>query len=538
MLRTLIKTAVGLARLAAMFTRRNLTLSLLVGVLALPLVVARGETPPGTYYRVPDVAVRVADDAITVVHGPYHETYVAGLGWLSNMDADPPVLLGGEVLLNASVLDALEIREPRLEAIRYSGSVEVRIVLDMPQVSPAFLAGLRTGGSRSAGSPLVLHLPPMLVPVTAPEDVSGLELELTASKAEVQLRLSGPAFDYAVFPLENPTRLVIDVTPRRDLSQLVQVEREIAPGVTYRKYHVTTASGPSVVHLVSIAPGSGEFRVVGESRVPRTVSELGNGALIALNAGYFDTRSYAAIGLLKVDYGLLSLPSRGRASVAFSPTGAPLIDRLDADVLLYTSRGTLHVGTANSGGVAVSRTPGTLAGTPSQGVLVVQNGVVIENKIGPRLVPDDGFALAYPASDRDLALLNPGDSVALDTDLRPPGFETAPYAVEAGPLLVQDGVAAYDPAKEGFQTGERILDGLTQQAAVGVKPDGTTLLLVGETMRAADLVQLFLSLGVDRAMRFDSGSSTTLVVDGKVMNRTSERKVVSAVVFLGALAGR
>jgi len=521
-----------------MFPRRNLALASLFGVLALLQAITHAEAPLDTYYKVPGVAVSVADDAITIVHGPYHETYVAGLGWLSNMDADPPVLVGGEVLLNASVLDALEIREPRLEAIRYSGTVEVRIVLDMPQVNASALAGLRTGGSRSAGSALVLNLPPMLVPVTAPEDVSGLELELAASDSGVQLRLAGPAFDYAVFPLENPTRLVIDVTPQRDLSQLVQVEREVAPGVTYRKYRVTTASGPSVVHLVSIAPGSGEFRVVGESRVPRTVTELGNGALIALNAGYFDTRSYAAIGLLKVDYGLLSLPSRGRASVAFSPSGAPLIDRLDADILLYTSRGTLHVGTANSGGVSVVRTPGALAGTPSQGVLVVQNGVVVENKIGPRLVPDGGFALAYPAGDRELALLNPGDSVALDTNLRPPAFETAPYAVEAGPLLVRDGVAAYDPVKEGFVTGERILDGLTQQAAVGVMPDGTTVLLVAETMRAADLVQLFLSLGVDRAMRFDSGSSTTLVVDGKVMNRTSERKVVSAVVFLGALAGR
>ncbi len=517
--------------------RPNLAeVSLLALLFLLPLQsTSRAQTPLTTYYRVPGVQVTVAADAITVVHGPYHETYVAGLGWLSNMDADPPVLLGGEVLLNASVLDALEIREPRLEGIRYSGSVEVRIVLDMPQLNATALAGLRTGGSKNPGSALVLDLPAMLLPVAAPEDVSGLELELVASGSGVQLRLTGPAFDYAVFPLENPTRLVIDITPQRDLSQLVQVEREVAPGVTYRKYRVITASGPSVVHLVSIAPGSGEFRVVGESRVPRTVTQLGNGALIALNAGYFDTSTYAAIGLLKVDHGLLSLPSRGRASVAFSPAGAPLIDRLDADVLLYTSRGTLHVGTANSGGVSVARTPGAL---PAQGVLVVQNGIVIENKIGPRLVPADGFALAYPATDRDLALLDTGDSVALDTNLRPTGFEAAQYAVEAGPLLVQDGVAAYDPTKEGFVTGQRILDGLTQQAAVGVMPDGTTLLVVAETMRAADLVQLFLSLGVDRAMRFDSGSSTTLLVAGEVMNRTSERKVVSAVVFIvGAMAG-
>jgi exopolysaccharide biosynthesis protein len=285
-------------------------------------------------------------------------------------------------------------------------------------------------------------------------------------------------------------------------------------------------------------PGSGELRVVGESRVPRTVSQLASGALVALNAGYFDTANYAAIGLLKVDHGLLSLPSRGRASVAFSPAGPPLIDRLDADVLLYTSRGALSVGTAVGDGVVVARTAGALAGSPSQGVLVVKDGVVVENKVGPRVVPAGGFALAYPPGNRDLALLDTGDEVAISTHLRPHGFDAAQYAVEAGPLLVQDGRAAFDPSREGFASGQRILDGLTQQAAVGVMPDGTTLFLVAETMRAEDLVPLFIGLGADRAMRFDSGSSTTLVVEGAVVNRASERKVVSAVVLVPPRAER
>jgi exopolysaccharide biosynthesis protein len=269
-----------------------------------------------------------------------------------------------------------------------------------------------------------------------------------------------------------------------------------------------------------------------------SVTELASGALVALNAGYFDTSDYAAIGLLKIDHGLLSLPSRGRAGVAFGVQGGPLIDRLDADVLITTSRGVLRVGTANGDGVSVTTTAGALAGTPSQGVLVIQDGVVEENKIGPRLVPEDGLALAYPATNRELALLDTGDRVSIDTSLRPTGFQSAAYAVEAGPLLVRDGVAAYEPSSEGFASGQRILDGLTQQAAIGVMPDGTTLLVVAETMRAQDLVRLFLELGADRAMRFDSGSSTTLVIDGKVVNRKTERKVVSAVVFIPALAGR
>ncbi len=501
--------------------------------------VAGGQAAERTaYYSLPGAVVTVNGDAVSITYGPYRETYVAGLGWLSNLAADPPVLRGDDVLVNASVLDALGVSEPRLAGIRYSGGAEVRIVLDFVDVSPADLAGLRTGGSRDAGASLELRLPRLLLPAGTPEDVAGLELELVPDGDGVRLRLTGPAFDYAAFALADPARLVIDVTPQRDLSQLVELESEVAPGVTYRRYRVFSDSGPSVVHLVSVAPGSGEFRVVGESRVAMSVSQLASGALVALNAGYFDTSDYAAIGLLKIDHGLLSLPSRGRAGVAFGVQGGPLIDRLDADVLITTARGVLRVGTANGDGVSVTTTAGALAGTPSQGVLVIKDGVVEENKIGPRLVPRDGLALAYPATNRELALLDTGDRVSIDTSLRPTGFQAAAYAVEAGPLLVRDGVAAYEPGSEGFASGQRILDGLTQQAAIGVMPDGTTLLVVAETMRAQDLVPLFLGLGADRAMRFDSGSSTTLIVDGKVVNRKTERKVVSAVVFIPALAGR
>ncbi len=180
----------------------------------------------------------------------------------------------------------------------------------------------------------------------------------------------------------------------------------------------------------------------------------------------------------------------------------------------------------------VVRSAGSFAGNGSKGVLLVHGTQVVENKIGPRRVPEGGYALVYPADNRELALLDFGDTVFLDANLRPASFQGARYAVEAGPLLVKDGQPAYQPILESFALGERILDGLTQQAAIGVTADGTTLLVVAETMRASDLIPLFLSLGADRAMRLDSGSSTTLVVDGKVLNRASQRRVVSAIVLV------
>lgn len=502
--------------------------------------VAQGAPDPAAgqlYYRLPGATTTLTDDAITIRYGAYHETYVAGLGWLSGIQADAPVVRDGEVLVNSSVLEALGVNAPRLEGVRTSGGAEVRVVLDLPGLTAMQLEGLRASGHKAAGQGLSFWLPQLLLPVVEPDEVSGVAIAFSQEDGGTRLNVTGPELDYDIFPLGEPTRLVLDLMPKRDLTPVVQTEREVAPGVTYRRFTVHTTSGGSVVHVVSIEPAAGELRVVGESRVPRTTSELASGALVALNAGYFDTTTFNAIGYLLVDHGLQSLPSRNRASIGFSAGQAPLIDRLAVTIRLHTSYGAIDVGNAQVDGVDVVRSSGAFAGGPTRGVLLVQDGMVVENKIGPRRVPEGGYALVYPVTNRAIALLDAGDRVILDTLIEPSAFGQARYAVEAGPLLVQNGEPAYQPELERFELGQRILDGLTQQSAVGVTASGTTLLVVAETMRASELVPLFIQLGADRAMRLDSGSSTTLVIDGQAVNRSTERRVVSAIVLVPQRVG-
>ena len=132
--------------------------------------------------------------------------------------------------------------------------------------------------------------------------------------------------------------------------------------------------------------------------------------------------------------------------------------------------------------------------------------------------------------------MEPGQRIDIDVRMRPAAFESARYAVEAGPLLVRDGQPAFDPAVEAFARGQRILDAYTQQAGVGLRADGTLLLVVAETMRAEDLVGVFLGLDAQDAMRLDSGSSTALLVNGEAVNRAVSRRVVSAIVVRSATA--
>lgn len=493
----------------------------------------------GAYYRAPDALVQRGGGAVTL-HTPSGDLhYVEGLGWSEPQPYPEPLVTPEGVFVTAELLAALGVRSPTLIGVRFGGSGTVRAVLDIAGVSADALGIAEAHGRLADGEVLRVQLPTLALPAELPDPYRGVALELVPTRDGTELQVSAGDASYHLFTLESPTRVVLDVTPHVD-AEVEAETRVLRPGVIYRRFAAPTAIGSSVVHVLEIAPGSGEFRVVGQSETPMPVSALSSGAFAGINAGYFDTRTFDAIGLLKIDGGLLSLPSRQRASIGFRGDEA-VIDRVRATVNLRIDGRVYHQALGNpdtagkpgeATGFEVVSAAGQRAGLPTMGVILVNNGQVTANRVGPLTVPPGGFAVVYPPERRDLALIDPGARAELEVVFDPPTFASVRYAVEAGPLLVADGLPAYAPDQEQFRRGERILDEYTQQAAIGVKPDGTVLFVVADNMIAEELVPLFLGLGAKAAMRLDSGGSTTLVVGGKVVNRSSERKVVSAIVFV------
>lgn len=517
-------------------------LATLLTVSALGLNAAHAET----YYRLPPEMVSAAGGAITVTHGDFEDSYVFGLGWLSGADLPAPRLDGDAVLVPSAFLDRLGPLGPvpvtpgvtaagapagpaRVTGVRFGGSGQVRVVLDLDLPSAEGLRRLERRGRLERGEPLRIDLPELQLPPPV-QPYRGIEVTLLPRAGGTALELRGPALAYHVFALESPTRLVIDVVPLQD-EVIATGGRELRPGVTLRQFGAPTPVGQSRVHLLEIAPGAGEFRVVGRSETPMTLSQLASGSFAAINAGYFDTRTFEAIGLLRVDHWLQSLPSRNRASIAFSDDG-PVIGRVRATLAVRASGRVRIQDELRAGRLELHTADGQRAGGPGLGVITVQGGRVTANRVGPLTVPAGGFALVYSPELRELALIDPGEPLSYDLQFLPHAFNEARYAVEAGPLLVDRGLPAFEPDLEAFQRGQRILDQYTQQSAIGVRADGTVLLLVADNMRAEDLVPLFVSLGAEQAMRLDSGGSAALYADGRVVNRSIERRIVSAIVFL------
>jgi hypothetical protein len=520
-------------------------------LLTVVLLLAAAVAQDVPLHLVPDGYVHFAGEAVTIGTGSASDTFIAGLGWLSGSRAPAPVRRGDALFLESVNLErfgldpnpvaVLPAERPADRAdssrgarVRFGGDAEIRVVVDLPELADATsLLRLEREGRLAENEALLLDLPPVTLPPEQPDPYHGIDVSLLESPLGTRFELRGPQLEYRVFSLESPTRLVVDVVPLRP-KRIPATSERLMEGVTYRTFGAPTPTGQSLVHLLEIAPGAGEFRVVGTNEVARTLSELADGAFAAINAGYFDTRTFQAIGLLRVDYGLQSLPSRNRASVGFGFAG-PVMKRVSAKVDIRVA-GRLYQRSSLSAedGIAVYTAAGSLAGSRRRGALVVQNGRVIANRVGPVLVPANGFVVVYPPEDREFALFDPGAPASIDVDFEPDAFQAVRYAVEAGPLLVDAGLSAFEPDREAFSRGERILDAYTQQAAIGIRPDGTVLFLVADDMRAEDLVPLFLTLGASQAMRLDSGSSATLLAGGKVLNRGQERRIVSAIVFLPA----
>jgi hypothetical protein len=370
--------------------------ALVLALWTVPLAAARepldGSQQP--LVRIPGAVARATDGAIAIRAGDRELVYVEGFGWLGDVSAPEPQLRDGEVYGTPALLAALGLDVATLEAVRFAGDTEVRVVLDVPALDEASLRHLTRSGEVAPGEGVRLNLPPLLLPAGLLQTYGGLEVLLEQDLDGVIVEIVGGAFRYEVFTVPGPTRVVLDLKLERpplepDTSQV------LAEGIVYRRLQAEGSGGLSRVHVIDVAPGVGEWRVVGTPGEVRTTDRWADGGFAAINGGYFDTSTRQVIGMLVVDGVLLSLPSRGRAVVAFGD-GPPIIDRVKASYSVWLDgvpvavRGAPFVDEVN-----VVTGPG-YAGSARYGVLVVDE---LDGR-GPRQPRRTGAAPDRPVRGR------------------------------------------------------------------------------------------------------------------------------------------
>jgi hypothetical protein len=341
------------------------------------------------------------------------------------------------------------------------------------------------------------------------------------------------------------------------------------PGVTLSRTVQFTASGPVVVHvLTGPRPGGtttldlllSNDSALGRETVSSMQRRVSTGVVAGVNGDFSRFDNGKLSGMFMRDGELVVGPNPNRSSAGMLSDGTLEVRRAAMSGTWRANGGPLH--TLNRINEAPQRSQSALF-TPAFGLTTpaVPGGLavvlfpfplaspnvdlpaaVVEARAAdtPVAIPAGGAVLvARDAAAAPLAAeAVPGTTIAARLDLQPewPNLVTA---TGGGPLLVAGGkpVLTTDEWFTRVQLAPR-----APRSAMGQLADGRVVLVAVDGRQAgysvgltnADLARLMARLGAVTAMALDSGGSTTMAVDGVVVNRPSdgrERPVGSALVL-------
>ncbi len=142
--------------------------------------------------------------------------------------------------------------------------------------------------------------------------------------------------------------------------------------------------------------------------------------------------------------------------------------------------------------------------------------VVTIHTRGNTPIPPDGMVLSIAqAADERVPDIRVGDQLILQTDARPEALLSAVNAIAGAPRLLADGVALPNP--ENINRAPRTAVGFTGSkvwliVVDGRQPDRS----IGMSHR--ELAELMLELGCTDAVNLDGGGSSTLWLEGRIIN--------------------
>ena len=363
---------------------------------------------------------------------------------------------------------------------------------------------------------------------------------------------------------------------------------ELASGVTYTRMHIPR--GPWDIYVVAVAPGAhgvefhtvkGLDHVVGRERpssvAQRTAAAERRPVLAAVNADFFNFKPPGVSEGPQVSAGrvvksedthraaLADTVLREQPSVGVDAGGKIFFADAHVDgwfrvgqgepvpvrgVNTSVTRGSaavynsfLGARTSDDSGVVevIVRTvrAAALAGDTAVGVVVGVDSALagVDIPAGDVVIAERERQGAHADFSRSL---EPGDSVWWSLRIR-----NAPAKVKelvgGFPMLLRNGVAVVDRTTDmipGFSEKRH------PRTVVARRSDGTVMLVAVDGRRQdsvgmslEELTDFMKALGASDALNLDGGGSTTLVVDGRVVNRPSdkegERAVSNVLLLLG-----
>ncbi|MHB9024971.1 MAG: phosphodiester glycosidase family protein [Armatimonadota bacterium] len=476
-------------------------------------------------------------------------------------------------VLAAAVLLVAMLTAARADAARPRFSVapdKVRVVLDLPDATTFTDQSTPTQLQITFAAPL--DGTPQPIPV---DDPIVKEIAVSAAgegQSLLTVTLLKPR-NTRIFTLSKPFRLVVDIL--KDFT--VEERRVLSPAVTYIRQEKQAGDRYLALHILEVNTRDPKvhFRMVtAEGERERVASMVARtGALCGINGGYYwqttlppEPADYLAqtvtipngqgnlpegngppapappprkiwtrpVGLLKIDGEIRAMPIWGRTSVAFPPTGSPLIGNPTGCWLARFADG------------SELRIPDWLDASrlsPRPSVLVISGRLTHVAEANPNgvtvLIRDGKVALrtttALPLAKEELALSLTGEcAVTLDAVLQPGAavtlipqidgeWERYLHAVGGGPRLLRNGSVETTGLAERFQPD--VLYGRRARTGLGVTRDGRVIVVISELpgpygggVTLEELAEILKSRGAVEALNLDGGGSSCLAIGNTTVN--------------------
>lgn len=311
---------------------------------------------------------------------------------------------------------------------------------------------------------------------------------------------------------------------------------ELAKGIKHLQVIKNIGRGPIFVNVIDIAPGLDNFDVIPALAAERINAKLTirtlaekNNAIAAINGGFFKPPTGHPLGTVIIDNELVTGPIFDRVTLGITNDNDYRLERVHLLGQLIMDNGkVIQIDNVNQPRMSKSFyllysyrwgfwSPEAPPGTKQ--ILLVNNKV---QKISaePLMIPRNGYVIAGP--DQGLfSQVRVGDTLKLVVS-SDPDWSNVKHAMGGGPFLLKNGQVYVDIEDQKFSLKNvpepRTAVGVTKnQHLLMVTVDGRQKdVSVGVTFY--ELAKIMKDLGAVEAMNLDGGSSTQMVVKGKIVN--------------------
>ncbi|MEA5452226.1 phosphodiester glycosidase family protein [Leptolyngbya sp. CCNP1308] len=385
-----------------------------------------------------------------------------------------------------------------------------------------------TADARVIGSAIASPAGAYLGALTVTPTIGGLRLQASASHPPHLITQA------------NPNQIVIDV--RADSLQPHSIAW--APGVRWQQRYVSVAGQPFPVYYLQIDPTQASLRPIwtdptaAVGTAPLTTIAQRWQASAAINAGFFNRNNQYPLGAVRASNTWISGPILSRGVVGWNEQGQVRMERLALQQTLTTASGQrFSVLAINSGYVQAGiglYTPAWGATyrpvIESETVVTVVDGIVTAQQPASTIdpgglpIPPNGYLLALRSYATAAQALPPGQQVSIASDLLPATMAPFPNLIGGGPLLVRDRTLVLNAQLEQFSAAFGTQ--AAPRSAIGLTATGEILLVavhnspLGSGPTLDQLAQIMLQLGSTDALNLDGGSSASLYLGGRLINRS------------------